>query len=172
MSLVLKPVRIDDGLTRQQGVRVLAVRDVLEELAPSDRMRLLAHAKPRHFADGEVILAEGVSNRTLFFVMDGEVEVGTRAPTISEEDHYVVLATVGVGMVLGEMTLLTQAPTSARCLARGPVETLALEHRQLVELVDTEPALAARFYRSIAITLANRLMAANENAALASASTV
>jgi hypothetical protein len=32
-------------------------------------------------------------------------------------------------------------------------------------LIQTEPALAARFYRSVAITLARRLITSNEHAA-------
>ena len=143
----------------------MAFLDVLDELAPSDRMRILAHGQKREFGDGDVILEECVENRTIFFIMDGEVQVHSVAPTISDADRYVLLATLGVGSVLGEMTFLTSEKTSARVVACGDVSALTLGHRQLAELVQSEPALAARFYRSIAITLAHRLGHSNVAAA-------
>lgn len=143
----------------------MALLDVLDELSPSDRMRILAHAEPREFTPDELIIDECIENRTIHFIMDGEVCVGTKAPTMADADRFIVLATLSVGSVIGEMTFLTHGTTSARCTAVGPVSTLALDHRQLTELIQTEPALAARFYRSVAITLARRLITSNEHAA-------
>ena len=139
----------------------MAFLDVLDELAPSDRMRVLAHAERREFHDGETVLEECVENGSIFFILDGEVAVGRASPTMSDAEGFVELARLGVGSVIGEMTFLTTNLTSAQVAAAGEVTVLSLSHRQLEDLMKSEPALAARFYRSLAVTLAHRLTFAN-----------
>ena len=143
----------------------MAFLDVLDEMVPSDRVEILTRAEELKFEDGQIIIEECVENRSIYFIIDGEVEVHSIAPTIADADRFVLLATLGVGSVLGEMTFLTHEKTSARVVASGAVTTLTLDHRKLGQLVQSEPELAARFYRSIAITLAHRLAHSNIAAA-------
>ena len=143
----------------------MAFDDVLEELTPADRMRVLALADRKTYADGEIIVEQRVENRSIFFILDGELVIFCSSPTLSDPEAHVEVARLGIGSVVGEMSLLTNAVTSARVVAEGPVTLLTLSHRTLMDLVSTEPALMARFYRSLAVTLAHRLTAANEAAA-------
>jgi len=139
--------------------------DILEELAPADRMRILALADRDVHDDGAVIVEQSVENHSIFFILDGEVAVLCSSPTLENPEANIEVARLGIGSVVGEMSFLTHSVTSARVVADGAVTVLRLSHRKLMDLVGTEPALMARFYRSLAVTLAHRLTASNEAAA-------
>ena len=89
--------------------------------------------------------------------MDGEVRV--------EKDigdgKQTILAELGVGAILGEMTFLTRALPSATIVAKGTVDMLCITHASISQLVAKDPGLAGRFYHSVAVTLAHRLAATN-----------
>ena len=112
-----------------------------------------------------MVVEQRVENRSLFFILDGELAILCSSPTLTDPDAHIEVARLGIGSVVGEMSFLTDSVTSARVVAEGDATLLTLSHRTLMDLVSTEPALMARFYRSLAVTLAHRLTAANEVAA-------
>ena len=120
----------------------MAFHDVLEELAPADRLRLLDQAREVEFAAGETIIEENTQHRAMYVILDGEVEVIRGAPTLADPERFVPLASLGVGNVFGEMSFLTGALTSASVSAKGAVRLLALEHHYLAVVMEKEPALA------------------------------
>jgi CRP-like cAMP-binding protein len=63
----------------------------------------------------------------------------------------------GPGEVLGEMSFLEGSVTSATVVADGPVEVDVVDGARVQALLDAEPLLAAHFYQSLAVTLAERL---------------
>lgn len=71
----------------------------------------------REVAGGTTILEEGKPTELLFVVASGTVEV-TRHDRDHDEEHRV--ATLGVGAVLGEMSIFDGLPTTASVRAREP----------------------------------------------------
>ena len=132
--------------------------DIFDELEPAERVRLLNQSVPTDFEDGTVIIDEKRANNAIYIIMDGEVRVekdmGVGQPT--------VLAELGVGAILGEMTFLTRELPSASIVAKGSVEMLCVTHASIKKLVDQDPGLAGRFYHSVAVTLAHRLAETNK----------
>lgn len=103
---------------------------------------------------GTPIIREGQATDALYFVLSGEFAV-TSARVKGE------LARVEAGEVFGEVSFIDSRPPSATVTAVldsvvGAVPVAALEAK-----LEADPAFAKRFYKSIAVALANRLRAAN-----------
>ncbi len=100
----------------------------------------------RRFAPGEMLIRRGEALDTLLIVLDGEVRVAT-APALIRR----------AGEALGEVSLVDKRPASTDVAAIGTVRALCLSGATLRRRLDADPGFAARFWRGIAILLANRL---------------
>ncbi|ACA14675.1 cyclic nucleotide-binding protein [Methylobacterium sp. 4-46] len=109
-------------------------------------------ATRRALRDGEVLIAEGDRTRSLILILDGVLAV-------TAEGHGEI-ARLGVGEVVGEVSLVDSAPASATITARGPGAALFLDREVLQRRLDADIGFAARFYRALAMFLADRLRAA------------
>ncbi len=107
---------------------------LLGGLAPTERARLAASARPRLFGAGEVIVRQGDAGRTSFVVARGAVRVG-----LGPEDREV--ARLGDGEVFGEMSWLTGDPRAATVTATCDTLVFELDDVTLRELADASPAV-------------------------------
>jgi CRP/FNR family transcriptional regulator, cyclic AMP receptor protein len=124
---------------------------ILGELNDND-VEWLAHSGGvRRLRDGEVIIREGEPLDTLFITLEGKLRV------IVAEGREV--ARLGAGEVVGEIAFVEASPPSATVSAIGNAVVLALEKPAVQQHLVEDPAFAARFYRALAIFLADRLRA-------------
>ena len=135
----------------------MAFMDILDELDPLERVRLLEHGHELNYQPGQVVIEEGDVNRTIYLVIDGDISVQRNAQLPGGLESYVEITRLSVGEIFGEMSLLTQAAATARIVAASHVRLVALSHKKLTALMAIEPGLAGSFYRSVATTLAHRL---------------
>lgn len=70
----------------------------------------------QRFADGEIIVSEGIVSNNAFVVLSGEVRV-----TKKVQNKTVVIAALKPGEVFGEMGLITDTVRSANVVAVGDV---------------------------------------------------
>ncbi len=103
----------------------------------------------RRLSDGDVIIREGESADFLIFLLEGELLVTTR--------RLGNIARMGVGEVVGEMSLVDSAPPSATITASGNGLALFLDKTSLVQKLDSDEGFGSRFYRALAVFLADRL---------------
>ena len=129
--------------------------DTFAELEPAERMTLLDHAQERDFEDKETIIRQGADNRNIYVVLEGEVQVELE-PTENRPESQ-ILSRLDLGSIFGEMTFLTHAGASANVVASGPVKLLCMDHAHLHQMVSQDPGFGSRFYRALAVTLAERL---------------
>ncbi len=129
--------------------------DLFAELEPSGRYDLLEKAEEITFKAGDTIIQEGDENRIMYVVQEGAVRV-ERAAADKAGDP-VMLATLYLGAVFGEMSFLTHETASATVIAEEEVQLLALHHESITEMLKEDAGFAARFYQSLAVTLADRL---------------
>ncbi len=122
-------------------------------------MQLCTMLRPVSFTHGEEILATGKLNDRLFFLRTGEVEVlvdGERVRILNQP-----------GEVIGEMSALSQKPTSATVRAISKAEGFALE---IIDFSSVHPGQKDRFqfllYKVYSAVLTERLMQTNEKAKL------
>jgi HEAT repeat protein len=133
--------------------RVLFLRKValFADLAPSDLERVARLAEERGYADGEVIAAEGELGEDLHIIVDGTIRV-IQGRDGSERE----LARRNAGDVVGEMSIITQAPRVATLVADGPVRTISLRHREFESMLRERPSVAMGVMRVLAYRLAER----------------
>jgi CRP/FNR family transcriptional regulator, cyclic AMP receptor protein len=103
----------------------------------------------RLLSDGDVVIREGERADSLIFLLEGELLVTTR--------QLGQIARLGVGEVVGEMSLVDSAPPSATITASGDGLALFLDKTKLMQKLDHDEGFASRFYRALAVFVADRL---------------
>ena len=73
-----------------------------------------------------------------------------------------VLGYLNEGDMFGEISFMDHANTSATASAVKDAETLEVPREALESLLEQDASLAARFYRTVAMTLARRIRASNK----------
>ncbi len=106
---------------------------------------------------GDVLIREGQTNKHLYLVLHGEVEV--RLPDSPERFTEVRLGTRGPGSCLGEYSLIDKNPASATVVATRPSELFKISHETFYELLKTDHALGSAVYRNLFVHLVDRLRA-------------
>jgi CRP/FNR family cyclic AMP-dependent transcriptional regulator len=102
--------------------------------------------------DGAEVIVERARPGALFLLVRGQLRVTTGVPPR-------VLATIRPGEVLGEASFIDSRPASATVTAVGPAVVLRVDEQELRAKIDLDEGFAARFYRAMAVYLAQRLRA-------------
>lgn len=127
-------------------------RGALEYLSASDWNLVASKSKKLSFERDQFLIREGSAAKTVYLLRSGKVRVernngGGRA----------VLVTLSAGAIFGEMAFIEDALASASVVADGKVDVDAIEVAELKQMFDAFPHFGARFYRSVAVTLSQRL---------------
>lgn len=85
------------------------------------------------FSAGQKIFTEGDPGSVMFILRDGEVEISSGG---------MALSTLWAGDMFGEMSMIDGSSRSATATAKSPVEAVAIDRNQFVELVRQEPEFA------------------------------
>lgn len=112
----------------------LAGAPLIKALGKSSRA--LTGAVIRRFSDKAVLMQQGEAERSLFFVLAGDVRLFARRDTDSAE-----LGVAHVGDVLGEGEVLTEGKRRCSAVAQGQVDVLELPHAALLVDGKLQPAL-------------------------------
>ena len=119
---------------------------------PEDEQLLRESGRSLSFARGELLIREGQNLPGVRLIRSGTVRVVRQH--LGKE---VSIATLGAGESFGEISFLDQSGASASVVADEDVVVDFLSNSDLAKLFTASPALAARFFRAIALTLAERL---------------
>jgi len=123
---------------------------VLSSVAWSERGRLLAAARRRLFAPGEVVYHEGDLGDALHLIASGHVSIRTTTP----HGDVLTLALLGPGDQFGELSLLRPNHRhTATIVALDSVETLSLGRRAFERLCQDDPATATLLAHLLAATV-------------------
>ncbi len=116
--------------------------------------KLLANTTPRHFRASEVVIQRNASDRTLYLVAAGMLEVGvTQVDGVSMTS----LARISTGSILGEQSFFDSQPRSANVWAVADGTLLLLPYDRFTAFGEAEPALARDFLFAMARVLSIRL---------------
>jgi CRP-like cAMP-binding protein len=128
------------------------VDKLLAFLTPEENAALFAEAPSRVFAREEVVVQQNTALVQMFLIERGSVAI--------ERDNgpqFVELAILCRGELFGELSFIDGEPTSARVIAREPTEVKVLGPERIAQMNEADPTFSARFYRSLASILAERL---------------
>ena len=140
--------------------------DLFSTLEPGER-DLLAHGlRRRPFAAGESIIRQGTPGDSMFIIARGEVHV-----SLTQAGLHKVIANLGPGDFVGEMSLMTGEPRAATCLAATDVMSFELDHATFQHLLTTRPAVADHMSSLLATRQSHIEKKGDEMSALAAAQT-
>ena len=131
---------------------------VLSGLSPEERVALLGQLDTRLFEPGELLIARDQQADSIFLLASGTVSI-----SVPEEGERLVLATLGPGEVVGEMSLVLRRPASADVTALYPTVAYELSSDKLRTLMRTYPALLVELY-ALATRRDEEILAADEEA--------
>lgn len=124
---------------------------ILGELEDSDVNWLVEAGTRQPVGAGEVLVEQGREIDALYFVLRGKFAVTVAQPKPE------VVARLGVGEVVGELSYLDSRPPSATLTAEEESVVLAIPRRLLTEKLSKDAWFAARFYKALGVFLADRL---------------
>jgi len=110
----------------------------------SDRdLDALAHAMEiREYPDGGAIIQEGRTGKELYLLLEGQVKV---AQYNAETGLLEQINLVKPGEIFGMLSLIDHLPTSASCIASGPVKIGVLQHNAYDLLSQASAPIALGF---------------------------
>jgi CRP-like cAMP-binding protein len=147
-----------DHVALLKGVSMVAppVTDqlFLPEWNGADWNKLLDRTVPRPFRASEVVIQRSATDRALYFVVAGSLEVG-----ITQVDGVSIspLARINVGSVVGEQSFFDGQPRSANVWGVSDGELLRLELEEFRGFGREEPGLARDLMFALARVLSARL---------------
>jgi CRP-like cAMP-binding protein len=103
----------------------------------------------RRVKDKEILVAEGKPVDSIIFVLQGQFAVTAKATG--------QIYRLGAGEIVGEMSFVDSAPPSATVTSIGDGWALFVDKQILAKKLDADPAFGCRFYRALAMFLADRL---------------
>lgn len=124
---------------------------LLSDLSEGDIDWIWDVSREEQVITGKRIIVEGSSPDCLYVVLEGLV--GIRVSSMGEK----VIARLGPGELLGEMSFLEKRPASATVVAAENSLLLAIPRSALEDKLESDTAFAARLYRSFALIADRRL---------------
>lgn len=121
--------------------KLLIHKDFLRTLPDPLVSELEARARPRRYADGDLILRRGDEATGLFGVRQGRVQVVARGA----EGRELVLTVLAPGEWFGELSLFDGLPRTHDNLAIGETELWFVPKREFQALMQARPELNAHF---------------------------
>jgi len=97
------------------------------------------------YADGDVVVAEGMKDDQLRVILSGALAVAKQ----SADGHWVRLNVLTAGDLAGELAFLDSKPRYAALVALGPTRLFSLQRSKLESLLDKQPLIVYRVMRSI-----------------------
>ena len=142
-----------DVLALAQAMRTSNALDAVPVNLSDAQWQLLGdYLQPVTLSQGQVLIEQGVKDRTVYFVESGSL-------TVHYEDHKdrVRIAMVGAGSVLGEGAFFSHLPRSATVNAGGHSRLWCLTPLRFRELSARFPVIALELTVAMAAVLARRM---------------
>ena len=126
--------------------KVLYLMGILNDI---DVQWLASNGRKSMFAAGSVLIRQGEPVEHLYVVLDGRLSV--------ELGGGVQIATLKPGEVIGEISFVDSRPPLASVVAQVATTVLGIEKSVLKQKLESDGQFGSRFYRAIALFLADRL---------------
>lgn len=136
----------------------LKVIPFFQELSEEELNKLTQVMQERTFKKGEVVFNEGEVGQALYVLADGEVEVIKTMKGWYKE----TLAIFKKGRLFGELSFLSGRNHSARAIALQDCRVFVLSKEQYDRFEKSDPLIAQKIMKVIALTLSTALQKMNE----------
>jgi CRP-like cAMP-binding protein len=99
----------------------------------------------KKFHDKQILIREGEIQQRIYWITSGEVYVTRRVG-----EKYRVMATLGKGELIGEMSFFDKSVRSATVIAKGEVQTLEFSKENFADIYAASPQWSHRLMVSLA----------------------
>jgi CRP/FNR family cyclic AMP-dependent transcriptional regulator len=120
-------------------------------LTDADVEAMVRMGTRRRLRAGEVVIKEGEPADSVILLLEGEFLITSKSAG--------QISRLGVGEIVGEMSLVDSALPSATVTAHGECLALFVDKVLLMQELDNDIAFGCRFYKALSIFLADRLRA-------------
>jgi CRP-like cAMP-binding protein/SAM-dependent methyltransferase len=144
MAALAKAALMEGGILMHRALALL------QELQDSDIDWIVSAGGEQSIYPGTTIIHEGQHPDSLYLVLEGLL--GVFLASYGDQP----LSLRGLGEIVGELSFLEGQPATASVRALEPTLLLVLSRALLDSKLHADPAFAARFYRSLAMLIAQR----------------
>lgn len=148
---------------RRAAAAALQAHPIFGFLAPEQLESVVNESRVQFFAPSERLIEQGAPGASLFVIVQGQVEVRLRHEGLSN-----VVAKLGLGDCVGEMSLLAGEPRTASVVAVNEVEAIEITKATFATLLRDNPHVIER----LGELLAKRQMANAKHVATTNSATV
>lgn len=124
---------------RRMVANLVRTSPLLGPLSAGERQALIERFSARTFETGQKLILQGKESDGLYVIASGEVSV-------RRTDEEVIIARLGVGEVVGEVSMVFRRASNADVVADHPTMTLFLPRARFMEIVREHPTLLAQLY--------------------------
>lgn len=122
-------------------------------LNPQQWETLASYLQPFDLAAGQVLIDQGATDRTLFFIESGALSVH-----LIGDKGQMKLAILNPGSVVGEGAFFSRAPRSANVVATGSARVWRLTAIRFGEMSNRQPNLALELVLGLGAVIAKRMV--------------
>jgi CRP-like cAMP-binding protein len=122
---------------------------LFEHLSDTQAISLMGALEKKRFKRSEPLVLAGAKSNMLFVILSGKASVIVTNPAGKE----LVLATLGVGDCIGEMSLLDNQPHSASVVAETQIDALALSREGFNSCILSNAQMAVSVMRGLVMRL-------------------
>ena len=136
-----------------QAIALSRATDALQfKLAQPQLDALAGYLRPEEIRASQVLMAQGTTDRTVYFV-----ETGTLSVHYEDEKARVRMAMIGPGTVVGEGAFFAYQPRSATVQAASACKVWSLSAQRFSELAHRHPGIALELVLAMGGVMAKRL---------------
>ena len=128
----------EEARQKDETARRLRSADLLAPLSDAEIDVLAGRVEHLFFGAGETLFEQDEPGDSCFLIERGRVAVRHR----DEVGRDILLAELGPGAILGEMSLLTGDPRSARAVALEETAVIRIDHEAFGSVLKANPAIA------------------------------
>lgn len=143
---------------------VIVKTSLFKDLEPSDMQAILDISRVLNYPPAEPILETHQPPTGLYLILEGKCRVEVEEEPGSTPD---VLAELGPGEIVGDLSFIDGEPVSARVVSMTPVITLYIPLDEFRSLLTTRPLMEKRVLWNLCQSLVSRLRRTNENLVMA-----
>ncbi|NVO00896.1 MAG: cyclic nucleotide-binding domain-containing protein [Geobacteraceae bacterium] len=124
-----------------------------KDLSADELLAIMAITRREHYLMGQRVFEAGDPGDSLYIIRSGSMMV---------KKGEMVLAVLGIGDTIGEMSFVDRGERSASVAAIEETELLKVSFQALETLLDEHPLMAVKVYRAMATVLSQRLREMDE----------
>jgi len=125
---------------------------LIDPLPPEARMRLTMHGEFQAAESGDILIEQGKSHGSLFYIIDGELEA--RREDVGQT---IVLGNISHGEWMGELDLLDQSSPVCSVVASKPTRYWVMSRGAFDAFVKEFPEDGVILLNSLALVLCRRI---------------